>query len=398
MSASAPRSVEDYYSVLGVARDATTQDIKKAFRKIARECHPDVAGDKPGARKLFEDARKAYEALVDPVERSRYDRRRQPRSNPFAGGMWGFQGPPPGADASSGFHASSKPGNDIGLEDIFNDFGVFEDFGFGTAGPGAAPSGPGAPPPPSPGPGSGPMPPPPRSRAEGARSRPRDGAGSSSKGSKSPPLAGQDISLKVHVPAEIAARGGMVTLQYQRLKRSEDGSCLVNYDEIHDLRVPSDTQHGDTLRVPRLGHSSMTGLPGELVCDVIVDGSSRAGTPPPGSADHSRRGAEPSGAAPGPSPAGTKADPLPLPVSVSEALLGGRVELTTSSGKVRLVVPPCTSSGALLRLRGRNQPDPDRPPSDLYLEVQVVMPSSLDDQSRDLILEFARLNSYDPRT
>ncbi len=383
MSDSSPRSVEDYYAVLGVARDATTQDIKKAFRTIARECHPDVAGEKPGARQRFEDARKAYEVLVDPVERSRYDRRRQPRGHPFQGAFWGFQGPAPGSDETAGFHASSKPGNDIGLEDIFNDFGVFDDFGFG--------GGSAAPPPPGPGPRGGPMPPPPRSGAE--RAKARGGAKP-----KKQPKAGQDISLKVHVPASVAARGGMVTVEYQRLKRSEDGTRLELYDEIHDLRVPPETQHGDTLRVPRQGHASMTGLPGELVCDVLV-----------GSAHGDTRGGKRSGASAKRAPvepeepppangAGTKADPLPLPISVSEALLGGRVEVCTPGGTVRLVVPPCTSSGTLLRLRGRNRPDPDGPASDLYLTVQVVMPSSLDDDSRDLILQFARLNPYDPRS
>lgn len=376
MSDSSPRSVEDYYSVLGVARDATTQDIKKAFRKIARECHPDVAGENAAAAQRFKDSRRAYEVLVDPVERSRYDRRRQPRSNPFKGGWWGFQGAAPGGDGTAGFHAAGKPGNDIGLEDIFNDFGAFDDFGFGGAAPGPAP------PPAGPGPQGGPMPPPPRSGAERAQA----GRGSKRRKTKKQAKAGQDISLKVHVPGDVAARGGMVTVQYQRLKRSDDGSCLEMYDEIHDLRVPPDTQHGDTLRVPRQGHASMTGLPGELVCDVLVDGAA-------GARSRSERGADEP-----PIGAGTKADPLALPISVSEALLGGRVEVSTPGGSVRLVVPPCTSSGTLLRLRGRNRPDPEGPATDLYLEIQVVMPSSLDDESRDLILQFARLNPYDPRS
>ena len=181
----------------------------------------------------------------------------------------------------------------------------------------------------------------------------------------------------------------MVTLHYQRLRRSEDGTALENYDEIHDLRVPPDTQHGDTLRVPRLGHSSMTGLPGELVCDVLIEGTASSGR---------GRGSAKAESSADTKGKGTKADPYPLPVSVSEALLGGRVEVTTPSGSVRLVVPPCTSSGTLLRLRGRNRPDPDGPATDLYLEIQVVMPSSLDDESRELILQFARLNTYDPRT
>jgi molecular chaperone DnaJ len=396
MPSSAPRTVRDYYAILGVDRDATTQDIKKAFRKIARECHPDVAGDQPGMRERFEEARKAYEVLVDPVERSRYDRRRQPRSDPFGGGFpgmggfGGFAGFAGGGDGGAGFHASSKPGNDIGLEDIFNDFGAFDDFGFG----GGSPGGPGAPGGPAPGasPRADHGPPPPRSPHERARSKPRtDRPGEPE---RPPPLAGQDINLKVHVPADIAARGGLVTLQYQRLKRSDDGRALESYDEIHDLRVPPDTQHGDTLRVPRFGHASMTGLPGELVCDVIIDGGTHAG---PSGSDERARAPRPT-ASDAPTATGTREDPVPLPVSVSEALLGGRVELEVPGGTVRLVVPPCTSSGALLRLRGKNQPDPQGPATDLYLEVQVIMPSSLDERSRELILEFARLNSFDPRS
>ncbi len=389
MSKGAPRTVRDHYAVLGVSRDASTQDIKRAFRKIARECHPDVAGDEPGTRERFEEARKAYEALVDPAERARYDRRRQPRSHPFGGGLGGmggfggFGGFSTGVDDSAGFHASSKPGNDIGLEDIFNDFGAFDDFGFGGGAPGG-------PPPPGPGPSAEYGQPPPRSSSERARSKPRGGGSERSE----PPQAGQDISLKVHVPADIAARGGLVTLQYQRLKRSDDGRALESYDEIHDLRVPPDTQHGDTLRVPRFGHASMTGLPGELVCDVIIDGGTHAG---PSGSDERARAPRPT-ASDAPTATGTREDPVPLPVSVSEALLGGRVELEVPGGTVRLVVPPCTSSGALLRLRGKNQPDPQGPATDLYLEVQVIMPSSLDERSRELILEFARLNSFDPRS
>jgi hypothetical protein len=80
-----------------------------------------------------------------------------------------------------------------------------------------------------------------------------------------------------------------------------------------------------------------------------------------------------------------------LELTVAEALLGGRVEVTTASGKVRMVIPPCTSSGQTFRLRGRGQPGPSGA-QDLMLEVRIITPSSLDPASRALIEEFARLH------
>ena len=379
-------TVEDYYTTLGVKQDATTQDIKRAFRKIARECHPDVAGDNPTSAERFKRARRAYEVLVDPVERSRYDRRRQPRGNPFDGAWWGYHGPDPNADASAGFHATSRPGNELDLEDIFNDFCVFDDFGFGqgsrqTPPPRRAPAGPG--------PQHGPMPSPPHSDRPHPRSpeQPRPAG-------PRPSQAGQDVCMQVTIPGDVAEKGGMVFLRYQRLVRGEDGASLESREELHDLRVPPGTQHGDTLRDPRMGHQSLNAPPGELVCDVRVAGRT-AGSKTPKPRHSSASGSSPS--TPGSQPSGSESDPLPLPVSVSEALLGGRVEVATPTGAVRLIVPPCTSSGALFRLKGRNS-SPDGTACDLYLKVRVVMPESLDSRSREIVLEFARLNPYDPRS
>ena len=80
----------DYYSVLGVPRDATSKDIKRAFRQIARECHPDVAGEDPEAAETFKKARIAYETLMDPTARARYDRRQARRGPgaPLGGGSF----------------------------------------------------------------------------------------------------------------------------------------------------------------------------------------------------------------------------------------------------------------------------------------------------------------------
>jgi DnaJ-class molecular chaperone len=87
-----------------------------------------------------------------------------------------------------------------------------------------------------------------------------------------------------------------------------------------------------------------------------------------------------------------------VPVSVSEAILGGKVDVPTIDGVITLKIPPGTSSGQRLRLRERGLPTPGSSGrGDQYVEVKVVVPSSLDDRSRELIEEFARRNPQNPR-
>ena len=353
----------DYYAILGLDSDATGQDIKKAFRKIARECHPDIAGEDAAAAERFKEARKAYEQLVDPVKRARYDRRKSPSSrNPFFD-FWMGREPEP--EPKTRNHRGN-PANNLDLDDIFNDFGGWADFGFGQG----------------------------RNTANKERERPR---------APQDPAPGRDIHIQVSVPTGIAMAGGTVTVRYKRLRRSDTGNTLSGYDEIYDLRVPPNTYHGDTLRSPRMGDAGTGGGPyGDLVCDIVIVGSrphhdeAKAGTGADEQRDpHQRR---PSLSNPLFQDAdGSKGHPLPLIISVTEALLGGRVEVDTPTGRVRLVVPPCTSSGRMFRLRHRGM-DHDGSPADLYFCAQILSPRSLDEESRSLIEEFAQLNPHDPRS
>jgi DnaJ-class molecular chaperone len=351
----------DFYETLGVPRDATTQDIKRAFRQIARECHPDVAGGDTVAEERFKSCRRAYETLMDPVARARYDRRGQRRKH---GGSFfdAFYKATEGAPSqrtgpsfaghTTGGGASAKPrggkghaGNDVGLDDLFNDFG---DFGFGKG----------------------------RSRQDPTAAKPRHRR----------PEPGRDVSVDLDVGRQVAREGGSVTATYYRAQRSDSwrpGSTdpgLIRVQDIADVRIIPGTRDGEVLRERGLGDAgAWGGAYGDLVVRVRLVGDERAKPEPP----------KPD---PAPVEAPPQAEQVSLDISVAEALLGGRVELMTPQGKVRLTVPPGTSSGARLRLKGKAASG-----GDLYVLLRIVVPHSLDEESRALIEQFALLNPDDPR-
>jgi len=266
-------ATHDPYAVLGVARDADDKVIKQAFRRLARELHPDVAGADAHKAERFRRAREAYELLMDPARRARHDRVR------FRVDAAPFSSPPRGGT------------NDIGLEDIFSDHGGFVDFGFGK-GP---------------------------AQAGRARARPSPGPRSQARPSPEP---GADAEVRAEVPRAVAERGGLVSLRYPRRVRADGRHELHGVEELHELRVPAGTSEGDELRVPRLGNAGAHGgTYGDLVARVVLIGAAPI--------DHELR----------------------LPARV--AILGGRVEVRTPGGTVRLTVAPGTSGGTTLRVRGK---------------------------------------------
>lgn len=366
----------DYYEILGVQPDASTQEIKKAFRQIARECHPDVTGDDPVAAERFKAARKAYETLVDPVTRSRYDRRGQRRQ--FARGSFfdafyrqtgeaaaetGAQrpkgGPSYGAHDAGG-HASSRrarrdPRNDLDLDDLFGGLG-------------------GAPPPPA---GPGPTP---RSGDFGFGDRPRGPGGHVHEAPPrdEAPARGDDVRIDLDVPVAVARRGGTVTALYHRLVRPTSrrpgvaDDDLVRVQDIADVRILPGARDGDVLCEKGLGDAGEYGGPhGDLYVRLRIADAPRAR---PGGGDASDAPT-----------AEAEAETVVLDIGVTDALLGGRVELDTPAGRVRLTLPPCTSSGARLRLKGKG-----RDGADLFAVVRIVCPAALDDDARALVEELAR--------
>jgi DnaJ-class molecular chaperone len=168
------------------------------------------------------------------------------------------------------------------------------------------------------------------------------------------------------------------------MRASDDGKSFHRYHEIYHLKVPPGTSSGDNLHCSRWGNAGPDGSCGDLICAVrvVADAprSPRKGAPKARVEKGARSTRE------------SRPEILPLAISLSEAVLGGRVQVTASDSVVMVTIPPLSSGGRRLRLKGKG-----RRGGDLFLELRVVMPTELDDESRSLMEQFAALNPYDPR-
>lgn len=344
-----------YYDVLGIAQDATIEDIKRAFRGIARTCHPDVAGDDPQAAQRFMEAREAYDHLIDPEKRAAYDRPAvRPKRKARSGDSSFFRAAYRRASGSDGAETRSGPRTEGGersgsggLDDLFADFGFGDDGGRSGF-------------------------------SHQARFRGQAGGGGA-------PRRGDDLTIDVEVPASVARDGGPWTVNYGRLVREPggEGAGVKPFRGEQVIDVPAATRPASVRRYPGLGDAGAYGGPtGDLIVRFRVGG--RVG-------DDGLGGAREAKAAPARSP---EAQPgrFDVPISVVEALLGGRIEIDTPGGRVKMAIPPGTSSGRVFRLKGRGAPDGTGEPADLHVTVQIVVPTQLDEPSRALIEAFARLN------
>jgi len=191
----------DYYEVLGVARDASQADVKKAFRKLARVHHPDVAKDKSTAEEKFKEINEAYEVLSDPEKRKKYD---------TLGANWNQQGGPP--PSGGGYSSGPMPG---GAEFQFDGTGFSDFFEQYFSGGGAR-----------------------RSAGFGGGGFPGQGGA----------RRGQDIEGDLMVTLDEAFHGSMRTIA---LRKSDPRTGQVVTDEVQ-VRIPAGIGEGQRLRVP--GH------------------------------------------------------------------------------------------------------------------------------------------------
>ena len=348
----------DYYEVLGVGRDAGEADIKKAFRRLARELHPDVNPGDTGAEERFREAAEAYEVLSKPETRARYDR-------------FGHAG----VDSSQ-IHAEQFM--DLGsLSDLLGAF--FGDDLF--AGMSARARGPA------------------RGRdvtvaleltlseaAEGVR-RPielelvgicdrcgGDGAEPPSRPERCPTCGGSGRVSHVQTTvfgrmmqtaacATCAGRGAIVADRCHACR----GRGRVTRRETIEVDVPPGIDHGQRLRVPGRGHAGEPGAePGDLYVVVALADDAR----------FVREGDDLVAA---------------LALTITEAALGASVRVPTLDGEEEVAVPAGTQPGQVITLRGKGMPRlGGRGRGQLRLVVQVQVPRRLSERQRELLREFER--------
>lgn len=318
----------DYYEVLGVARNATPEAIKKAYRGLARKYHPDVNPGDKSAEAKFKEVQHAYDVLSDSDKRSRYD---QFGDAAFEG--MAAAGPRSGASNFT-FHFGEP-----GYENI--DFSQF----FGKAGRGGATVEEG--------------------EEHGGAGLFEDLLGRMRSGQKSRSRAGRPMEAHLTIPFLTAVRGGETTIDVQR--GTGQSETLV-------VKVPPGVDTGAKLRLKGRGEPGAKGTPaGDLTIVIDVE-------PHP----YFRREGR---------------DLLvDVPISVSEAIVGARIDVPTTDGLKSLTIPAGSSSGLKLRLKGQGVPaSGSQPAGDLFVVLKVVVPRRVDDESRRLIEEFARLNPQSPR-
>jgi len=354
---------KDYYQTLGVPRTASQAEIKKAFRRLAREHHPDVKPGDKSAEQRFKDVNEANEVLSDPAKRKQYDvlgtnwdayARAGGRAgaDPFGPGspFAGFGGSGQGGNVRYEFRTA---GDTSGFSDFFRMF-------FGGAAPGAAAAS-------DAGRGS-------RRGAGLTFDEILDQMGTEGGGFSS---AGQRRSGGTAPAGRPAGRPAPLEAEVDLgLEEAFHGtSRIVEIDGKRlEVRVPRGVDTGSRIRLRGKGGGS-----GATARDLYLVTKVR---PHP---VFSRKGADLT---------------RELNVSLAEALLGGDVPVATLKGRVLLTIPPGTQTGKSFRLAGQGMPRLNKEGSgDLYVKIRVVIPARLTPEAEAAAREFLGIaNQPNPRT
>lgn len=311
-------SSEDFYKILGIPRTATKEQISDAYRKMARKYHPDHNPDDKTATKKFQQVQRAYETLNDPKKKELYDRFGE--NYEAYGNAGSGRGPSPGWGPGAGRTGAGPTWE--GRSGRFQDFSDF--FGQGAS-PGAQ---------------------------EAAGFSPEDlfgmftgrTPGSARRGKRTPAKA-DNYELEITIPFTTSVLGGETQVAIQ-------GSS----GEIKTItaKIPPGIEDGKKLRLKGQANTNIPGqAPGDLVLIIRVTSH----------------------------PVFTRVGnnlQMRLPVKISEAFLGAKVDVPTPQGEITINIPPLTSSGKKLRLKGRGITTKNGT-GDLLVEIMIVAPEKVDD-------------------
>lgn len=325
---------KDYYKILGVSKNASAEEIKKAYRKLARQYHPDVNPDNKAAEETFKDVNEAYEVLGDSQKREKYDQfgsqwQQYQRTGGSPDDFWRSWAGPGG---QSGYRTVSPEE----FEQMFGRGGGFSSSGgFGSSGFSDF-----------------------FEALFGSMGR---GGGFSTSGFGSTaghPVGntrGQDIEHEVDITLEEAFHGTQRSLQFS------DGRTI-------QARIPRGVKTGSKVRLSGQGQSGANGESGDLYLKIKVLPH----------AQFERKG-----------------DDLTttVPVDLYTAVLGGKVEVNSIDKSVRLTIPAETQNGKTFRLRGLGMPSLRKPEErgDLLATISVATPTNLSKEEKALFEELRRL-------
>lgn len=368
---------EDYYSTLGVSKGASQEEIQKAYRSLARKYHPDMNPDDPGAKKKFQALQEAFEVIGNPEKRKMYDQYGSaftdmgsgasqwnshsggPQGNPFqwsqqqSGSPFGTGGKAAnfniddilkmfggGVSGNSGPHYRGTPsGNPFEGLDSSHPFHQF--FSMGMGGAGGNESG-----------GYG---------ASSGSSRRRSAGGSRTADSK-----GTDIHHTISISFPKSITGGKEAISIKRPKQDKAESVSFS--------IPAGVEDGKKVRLRELGNPSTQpgGTPGDIIITIRVQSHPQ----------FLRKG---------------RNLLLKVPITLQEAALGAKIDIPSPKGLVSLTIPPGSTSGMKLRIRGCGVPIPplsseesDSSPSqneagDLIAELIVALPKDWSEEDKERI-------------
>jgi len=323
------QNFRNYYEILEVPRDASNEEIKRVFRRLARQYHPDLNPGNKEAEEKFKDIGEAYEVLSDPTKRAEYDQYSQ---------FWNQRGFRSKQTPRTKTWDNRATSNRVATEEV--DYGAFADFNSFV------------------------------DQVLGRRRESKNGTASSTATTSrdvfrpgttktaytiSSRASRRDIEAKLTLPLEKAYIGGV-----ERIRLPEDGRSL-------EVEMPAGMFTGQTIRLRDQGIGG-----GDLYLKITVslhpffklEGNDIA---------------------------------VQLPISPSEAVLGGPVEVPTLDGLVKMNLPPGVRPGQRLRLANKGYPDANGKRGDQIVEIQIVVPKNISFQERELYEKLRQIETFNPR-